>query len=79
MVADQGRMKFTPPFAFGLQIIRDWVLRLQRPRTRTGWSMGSHRAHLRSSTPITAAHWRKLLRPARSRRYTATCLAAHRT
>ena len=30
--------------------------------------MGSHRAHPRSSTPITAAHWRRLLRPARSRR-----------
>ena len=33
------------------------------PRTAvpTGWSMGSHRAHPRSSTPITAAHWRRLL------------------
>ena len=28
------------------------------PADRTGWSMGSHRAHPRSSTPITAAHWR---------------------
>ena len=36
------------------------------PADRTGWSMGSHRAHPRSSTPITAAHWRRLLRPARS-------------
>ena len=26
------------------------------PADRTGWSMGSHRAHPRSSTPITAAH-----------------------
>ena len=34
------------------------------PADRTGWSMGSHRAHPRSSTPITAAHWRRLLRPA---------------
>ena len=34
-----------------------------------GRSMGSHRAHPRSSTPITAAH-RRLLRPARSRRST---------
>ena len=33
------------------------------PADRTGWSMGSHRAHPRSSTPITAAHWRRLLRP----------------
>ena len=33
------------------RIIRDWVL-----RGPTGWSMGSHRAHPRSSTPITAAH-----------------------
>ena len=32
----------------GLQIIRDWVLRLT-PADRTGWSMGSHRAHPRSS------------------------------
>ena len=31
-----------------------------------------HRAHPRSSTPITAAHWRRLLRPARSRRSTAS-------
>ena len=43
------------------------------PADRTGWSMGSHRAHPRSSTPITAAHWRRLLRPARSRRSTASC------
>ena len=33
------------------------------PADRTGWSMGSHRAHPRSSTPITAAHWRRLLTP----------------
>ena len=44
------------------------------PADRTGWSMGSHRAHPRSSTPITAAHWRRLLRPARSRRSTAACV-----
>ena len=43
---------------------------------RTGWSMGSHRAHPRSSTPITAAHWRRLLRPARSRRSRRRALAA---
>ena len=43
-----------------LQIIRDWVLRIPTPADRTGWSMGSHRAHPRSSTPITAAHWRRL-------------------
>ena len=30
----------------------------------------------RSSTPITAAHWRRLLRPARSRRSTASCVGA---
>ena len=39
----------------GLQIIRDWVLRFNAA-DRTGWSMGSHRAHPRSSTPI--GHWR---------------------
>ena len=49
------------------------------PADRTGWSMGSHRAHPRSSTPITAAHWRRLLRPARSRRSTASCAGGART
>ena len=62
----------------GLQIIRDWVLRFNA-RDWTGWSMGSHRAHPRSSTPITAAHWRRLLRPARSRRSTASCAGGART
>ena len=64
----------------GLQIIRDWVLRFASSAAdRTGWSMGSHRAHPRSSTPITAAHWRRLLRPARSRRSTASCAGGART
>ena len=62
----------------GLQIIRDWVLRFNA-RGPDGWSMGSHRAHPRSSTPITAAHWRRLLRPARSRRSTASCAGGART
>ena len=49
-------------------------LLLQRPRTGLGWSMGSHRAHhskLQRRSPPT--HWRRLLRPARSRRSTASC------
>ena len=58
-------------------IIRDWVA--LQARGPTGWSMGSHRAHPRSSTPITAAHWRRLLRPARSRRSTASCAGGART
>ena len=65
----------------GLQIIRDWVLRFNArgPDGLCDPSMGSHRAHPRSSTPITAAHWRRLLRPARSRRSTASCAGGART
>ena len=48
------------------------------PADRTGWSMGSHRAHPRSSTPITAAHWR-IVEAARSRRSTASCAGGART
>ena len=45
---------------------------LQRPRTgRAG--MGSHRARLEAQRRSPAAHWRRLLRPARSRRSTASC------
>ena len=39
------------------------------PADWTGWSMGSHRAHPRSSSPDAGG----LLRPARSRRSTASC------
>ena len=52
----------------GLQIMSRLGAALQRPRTGRAGRLGSHRAHPRSSTPITAAHWRRLLRPARSRR-----------
>ena len=59
----------------GLQIIRDWVLRFNA-RGPLGLVDGKSRAHPRSSTPITAAHWRRLLRPARSRRCGDRALAA---
>ena len=64
-VADRRRRSAERSFATGCCA--------STPADRTGWSMGSHRAHPRSSTPITAAHWRRLLRPARSRRSTASC------
>ena len=59
----------------GLQIIRDWVLRFNA-RGLDGLVDGKSPGAPRSSTPITAAHWRRLLRPARSRRSTACALAA---
>ena len=46
----------------GLQIIRDWVLRFN---ARGPDGLDGKSVHPRSSTPITAAHWRRLLRPAR--------------
>ena len=52
---------------------------LQRPRTGRAGRWEDHRAHPRSSTPITAAHWRRLLRPARSRRSTPSCAGGART
>ena len=51
---------------------------LQRPRTGRAGRWEEHRAHPRSSTPITAAHLRRLLRPARSRRSTASCAGGAR-
>ena len=53
-------------------------VRFNARRTGAGWSpWEAHRAHPRSSTPVTAdIHWRRLLRPARSRRSTASCAAA---
>ena len=48
----------------GLQIIRDWVLRFNA-RGPDGLVDGKSPGDPRSSTPITAAHWRRLLRPAR--------------
>ena len=44
--------------ASGLQLIRDWGC-ASTPADRTGWSMGSHRAHPRSSTPIPPRDWRR--------------------
>ena len=54
-------------------VCRLFVLGAALQRPRTGRAGDGHRAHPRSSTPITAAHWRRLLRPARSRRSTASC------
>ena len=62
----------------GLQIIRDWVLRFNA-RGPDGLVDGKSPGAPSSSTPITAAHWRRLLRPARSRRSTASCTGGART
>ena len=61
----------------GLQIIRDWVLRFNARGPDglvDGKSPGAPEAQR-----ITAAHWRRLLRPARSRRSTASCAGGART
>ena len=61
----------------GLQIIRDLGAALQRPRTgRAGrWEVTGRTLE----APVTAAHWPRLLRPARSRRSTASCAGGART
>ena len=54
----------------GLQIIRDWVLMLQTPdgldsRLVDGKSPGRHQIRSFEKRRSLAAHWRRLLRPAR--------------
>ena len=62
----------------GLQIIRDWVLRFNA-RGPDGLVDGKSPGAPSKLNPITAAHWRRLLRPARSRRSTASCAGGART
>ena len=59
----------------GLQIIRDWVLRFNA-RGPDGLVDGKSPGAPSKLNAITAAHWRRLLRPARSRRSTGRALAA---
>ena len=62
----------------GLQIIRDWVLRFNA-RGPDGLVDGKSPGAPSKLNADHRRHWRRLLRPARSRRSTASCAGGART